>query len=154
MLYDEGEPSFSYLPSSSPIHGLIRDSLDIINQSENVPSRTAGDEDRASINFLVDDDRDDAASVASTTICLDLEPLPETRDNADEQLPVCKVNQTNHQVTDGLGPIRSNRTVCHDLRRQEYKGFISIEEKKVAAMERAALALEEMGRLLKTIADK
>ena len=60
----------------------------------------------------------------------------------------------------GSGPIRSNKTVCHDLRRQEYIGFIGREDKKVAAIKRyanaqeiSANAREGVCRLLEIIAD-
>ena len=72
------------------------------------------------------------------------------------------LSQETNGRADGLGsgPIRSNGTVCHDLRRQEYKGIIDREDKKVAAIKRYANAQEISAnvregvfRLLEIIAD-
>ena len=53
-----------------------------------------------------------------------------------------------------LGPIRSNRTVTRDIRRQEFKALIDRKDKMIVFMERQAKAQEEICKLLQKIFDK
>ena len=91
----EGELSFSFVRSSSPVRGTIRDSLDIANDIDEAlrsPSPVlhldaSGQLENGGLldsGELLDNDENEPSSVSST-ICLD-QPLPEKRES--DKLPV------------------------------------------------------------------
>lgn len=137
------------------VHTDNYDPLSDTNGSNDSVFADATDDEDQHLRQPMDSNDDQEVLVEGESVTVDRGATRTTRNNATARTDTDKPTTAEPTEQGGnLGPIRSNRTVTRDIRRQEFKALIDRKDKMIEVMERQAKAQEEMCKVLQKIFEK